>query len=97
MVRYGQDGKKTEAIHIIDHKGLGSHYHKWANGKPIDGETHALTAISIVNYIRFTHFLKFIILFTNSFISAIPLMANTLQTRRNTETHTKDIRTGPRR
>ena len=43
IARYGPDGKKIEEIHIVDHKGLGPHYHKWANGRPIEGETHTLT------------------------------------------------------
>ena len=43
IARYGPDGKKIEAIHIVDHKGLGPHYHKWTKGKPVEGETRALT------------------------------------------------------
>lgn len=43
IARYGPDGKKIDEIHIVDHKGLGPHYHKWANGKAIEGEPHTLT------------------------------------------------------
>jgi hypothetical protein len=30
-------------IHTTDHKGLGAHYHKWKDGKPLDEEPHPLT------------------------------------------------------
>lgn len=33
--KYGADGKKEYEIHTVDHKGLGIHYHKWGNGKPL--------------------------------------------------------------
>ena len=30
-------------VHTTDHKGLGAHYHKWKDGKPLDEEPHPLT------------------------------------------------------
>lgn len=39
----GADGKKIWEIHTTDHKGLGPHYHKWKDGKPLDEEPHPLT------------------------------------------------------
>lgn len=39
--KYGNDGKKDFEIHTIDHKGLGTHYHPWNNGRA--GEATSLT------------------------------------------------------
>lgn len=39
---YGADGKKQYEIHTIDHHGLGTHYHRWKNGKP-EGDASAVT------------------------------------------------------
>lgn len=36
LAKYGSDGKKLYEIHTIDHKGLGSHFHTWKDGKPED-------------------------------------------------------------
>lgn len=41
--KYGADGKKIWEIHTTDHKGLGPHYHKWKDRKPLDEEPHPLT------------------------------------------------------
>ena len=30
-------------VHTTDHKGLGPHYHKWKDGKPLNEEPHKLT------------------------------------------------------
>jgi hypothetical protein len=43
IAKYGADGKKLWEIHTTDHKGLGAHYHKWKDGKPLDEEPHPLT------------------------------------------------------
>ena len=43
IAKYGSDGKKIWEIHTTDHKGLGPHYHKWKDGKPLDEEPHPLT------------------------------------------------------
>ena len=39
--KYGADGKKVYEIHTVDHKGLGIHYHKWENGRPLP--PHSIT------------------------------------------------------
>lgn len=39
--QYGSDGKKEFEIHTVDHKGLGTHYHPWKDGRP--GEAAPLT------------------------------------------------------
>ncbi|MBS7283278.1 MAG: hypothetical protein PUC18_11570 [Prevotellaceae bacterium] len=41
--KYGADGKKIWEIHTTDHKGIGIHYHKWKDGKPIKEKPHKLT------------------------------------------------------
>ena len=43
IAKYGADGKKIWEIHTTDHKGIGPHYHKWKDGKPLDEEPHPLT------------------------------------------------------
>lgn len=34
--KYGSDGKKVFEIHTVDHKGLGTHFHYWQDGRPGD-------------------------------------------------------------
>ncbi len=41
LLRKGADGKKEYEIHTVDHKGLGIHYHKWENGRPLP--PHSIT------------------------------------------------------
>ena len=43
IAKYGSDGKKIWEIHTTNLKGLGAHYHKWKDGKPLDEEPHPLT------------------------------------------------------
>ena len=43
IAEYGPDGKRINSIHIIDHKGLGSHWHPWKDGKQIENVAHTLT------------------------------------------------------
>lgn len=45
IAKYGNDGKKIWEIHTVDHKGLGSHLHQWANEAPVYGSEQ-----SIANY-----------------------------------------------
>lgn len=42
IAEYGSDGKKLYEIHTVDHKGLGTHYHTWKDGKP--GDPQPITA-----------------------------------------------------
>lgn len=43
IAEYGPDGKRINSIHIIDHKGLGPHWHPWRNGGQVENVAHALT------------------------------------------------------
>ena len=42
IAEYGPDGKRINSIHIIDHNGLGSHWHPWKNGGQVENSAHAL-------------------------------------------------------
>ncbi|MBQ3623208.1 MAG: hypothetical protein IJA04_05855 [Bacteroidaceae bacterium] len=43
IARYGPDGKKIEEIHIVDHKGLGAHWHPWKSGGQVKNDARPLT------------------------------------------------------
>lgn len=45
IAKYDSNGKKVWEIHTVDHKGLGSHIHQWADEAPVHGSEQ-----SIANY-----------------------------------------------
>lgn len=42
IAEYGPDGKRINSIHIVDHNGLGSHWHPWKNGGQVENSAHTL-------------------------------------------------------
>ena len=42
LAEYGADGKRLNSIHIIDHHGLGSHWHPWKNGGQVENSAYPL-------------------------------------------------------
>ena len=44
LAEYGADGKKLNSIHIIDHHGLGSHWHPWKNGGQVPTEAYPINS-----------------------------------------------------
>ena len=44
LAEYGADGKRLNSIHIIDHHGLGSHWHPWKNGGQVPTEAYPINS-----------------------------------------------------
>ena len=44
LAEYGSDGKRLNSIHIIDHHGLGSHWHPWKNGGQVPTEAYPINS-----------------------------------------------------
>ena len=44
LAEYGADGKRLNSIHIIDHNGLGSHWHPWKNGGQVPTEAYPINS-----------------------------------------------------
>ena len=44
LAEYGTDGKRLNSIHIIDHHGLGSHWHPWKNGGQVPTEAYPINS-----------------------------------------------------
>ena len=42
LAGYGPDGKRLNSIHIIDHYGLGTHWHPWKNGGQVPTEAYPI-------------------------------------------------------
>lgn len=43
IAEYGPDGNRINSIHIQDHKGMGSHWHPWMNGRQAQKDARPLT------------------------------------------------------
>ena len=42
LAEYGPDGKRLNSIHLIDHHGLGSHWHPWKSGGQVPTEAYPI-------------------------------------------------------
>ena len=42
LAEYGPDGKRLNSIHLIDHHGLGSHWHPWESGGQVPTEAYPI-------------------------------------------------------
>lgn len=52
IAKYGADGQKIWEVHTMDHKNLGSHYHEWKNGRPVNNQPLSKEMIEILDKLR---------------------------------------------